>query len=555
VATLVRSVSRHPVLVALVVYAGASVLLFGLPVLADPTHTCLCVGSTTDEGIVAWAFEWWPHALLHGLNPFHPHILFAPGGTDIAQVTMVPGLALVFAPVTALAGPLAAYNVAALLAPALAAWFAFLLCRRLTGAFWPSLVGGWLYGFSTYMLGQEVGHLNLTAVFLVPALVHIAVRVLAEELSLRWSVVLLTIALVGQFSISTEVFLTFTLFAGIALIVGGLVGDAQTRAAIRRLCVPVAIAYAATAVLVSPYLYYALQPGGPPLMPARAEMFSNDLLSFVFPNPLTLVGGTHFLSITGRFTSGGIEGAAYLGVPLLLLAALAVRKGWRRVEIRTLALMLPIVLICSLGAYLHVDGTTSIRLPWDLVHRLPLLGLALPSRFVVYATLVAAVLAATALASGRALPWLLGVISVVSLWPATQFPFWHSVPDVPRLFSTSAYRGVFHPHDVALLLPVGIEGNSMLWQAEARLGFTMAGGYVFAPDPFAGIALGPTLAYNAAVPSAERDARAFIAAHHVTVAVLSAQAVGGSPWPRILARLGWSGVNEDGAVVFRPSPG
>ena len=45
----------------------------------------------------------------------------------------------------------------------------FLLCRRLTGGFWPSLVGGYLFGFSSYMLGRtEGGHPNLTAVAGIP---------------------------------------------------------------------------------------------------------------------------------------------------------------------------------------------------------------------------------------------------------------------------------------------------------------------------------------------------------------------------------------------------
>ena len=37
----------------------------------------------------------------------------------------MPGLALLFAPLTLFAGPFAAYDVAAVLAPAVAAWTAF----------------------------------------------------------------------------------------------------------------------------------------------------------------------------------------------------------------------------------------------------------------------------------------------------------------------------------------------------------------------------------------------------------------------------------------------
>ena len=37
--------------------------------------------------------------------------------------------------------------------PAVSAWAAFLLCRHLAGRFWPSLIGGYLFGFSSYELG------------------------------------------------------------------------------------------------------------------------------------------------------------------------------------------------------------------------------------------------------------------------------------------------------------------------------------------------------------------------------------------------------------------
>ena len=52
------------------------------------------------------------------------------------------GLAVVLAPVTLLFGPVVAYNLAAVLLPALAAWTAFLLCQHVTGTFWPSVAGG-----------------------------------------------------------------------------------------------------------------------------------------------------------------------------------------------------------------------------------------------------------------------------------------------------------------------------------------------------------------------------------------------------------------------------
>ena len=32
-----------------------------------------------------WSFEWWPHAIFHGLNPFVPHVIWAPDGANLTQ--------------------------------------------------------------------------------------------------------------------------------------------------------------------------------------------------------------------------------------------------------------------------------------------------------------------------------------------------------------------------------------------------------------------------------------------------------------------------------------
>ena len=71
--------------------------------------------------------------------------------------------------------------------PALAAWTAFLLCRYLTRSLWPSIVGGYLFGFSSYLLAQDGygGHLNLGAVFLLPLIVLAILRYLDGRLDAR----------------------------------------------------------------------------------------------------------------------------------------------------------------------------------------------------------------------------------------------------------------------------------------------------------------------------------------------------------------------------------
>jgi hypothetical protein len=103
-----------------------------------------------------WSFAWWPHALAHLTSPFVTHALYVPGGINLTWTASSPGLALALSPVTVLFGPTVAYNVAAILLPALAVWTAYLLCRHVTGSVFASAIAGYLFGFSTAMLGQEV---------------------------------------------------------------------------------------------------------------------------------------------------------------------------------------------------------------------------------------------------------------------------------------------------------------------------------------------------------------------------------------------------------------
>lgn len=546
-----------PALWAAVVYAGAALALFGGPLLHGGNQ-CVCFGA--DESIPLWGFEWFPYAIAHGLNPFYTHIIYVPEGFDVALATTMPGAALLLAPITFTAGPLAAYNAAVIASPALAAFFAFLLCRRLTGRFWPALFGGWVFGFSTYMLGEMIAHLHLTFVFLVPAILHLLLRRLAGELSRRTFLALFTLALVLQISFATEVFASLTLFGAVALAFAYSFADERLRARLRSLALELLGAYVLTGVIASPFLYYALQPGGLPILPARNNTFSNALASFVIPSRLMAVGGLHFLSTSRSFAAGIIEGGAYLGLPLLAMVVLALRRGWSRLGLRVTALAGLVAAVCSLGGYLQLEHRTSIPLPWWPATHLPVLGLMIPSRFALFTALAVSILVSCWVATSRYrfVAWGLAAASVAFLWPAVGRHYWRYSKPLPALFTQARYSGVITAHDLALIVPVGPKGYSMLWQAEAGLRFRMASGYLpppESPNPYKQDPIYPMLSLGHSVPNVETAAQRFVTSHHVTVAVVDMQLPQARPWLRILERLGWSASREGGVFVLRPGAG
>ena len=220
------------------------------------------------------------------------------------------GLALLFAPLTLLVGAVASYDVAAILLPAAAAWTAFLLCRRLCSAFLPALAGGYLFGFSAYMLAhQSGGHLNLTSVFPIPLIALVVWLALESELGGRGLVVRLAPLLALQLLFSTETVFTVSL----ALVGGLLLAFAlvpERRARLRSLVGPLVLSYVGAGVLTAPFLAYLV--GGlhtsayvPP------QEYSADLLNLVVPTNLELLGHGWTDAISSHFPANQTETGAF----------------------------------------------------------------------------------------------------------------------------------------------------------------------------------------------------------------------------------------------------
>lgn len=539
-------------LFAFLFYLAAAIAFFGIPIAAEPGRRCLCLGASTDPGAYMWALIWWPHALLHGHNPFVSDAIFAPGGANLAHSGLIPGPALALAPVTAVFGPILAYNLMMLLAPVLAAWFAFLLCRRITGSVGAALAGGWLFGFSSYLLGQLTGHPNLALIFLLPAVVHLTLRRLDGELSARRYVVCLAAALVAQMSISTELLSTIAMFGAAALALAWLLADPGLR---RRLAATIPLivgAGVACAVISAPFLYYALQAGAK-VDVVRSGLFSNDLLNFGFPTQITRLGRHQFAFVGATYRAGFVESSAYLGIPLMMIVAAQATRTWRRFSTRVLTLMMLLAALLSLGARLQVAGISTVPLPWTLVDGVSPTGLLLPARFMAYGTLAAALLCALWLVDPlrrSGLRWVGAAIAVVALLPNLGVPFWSGRQAIPAFFE-SAYRHHLHQGETVLILPLGIADDSMLWQARTRNWFRLAGGYIGEPVPdaykhdpvFAG------LQYGGPVPNADAAYRSFLRRHRVGAVIVDPKKPGG--WPRQFARLGLRQQRVGGVLLYQ----
>lgn len=458
---------------AFALYLGLSLLFFGREVIGDPNNRV--VGdSGADKTLYMWSFEWWPRALLHWQNPLHVDVAWAPNGFDFGLGTAGGGLALAATPLTSLAGPVVTYNLLTLAAPALAGAAAFLLAQSLSGKFAPSLVAGYVFGFSSYELGHLLGHLPLAFTALVPLVPYLIVRRYRGDLSRRAFLALLAAVLVVQFLIVTQIFVTMVVVGVLAATVAAAILGVSS---IRQTLTEAVVALILALVLISPVVAYAVvSDAKTPIRSPYAE--SADVLGYVIPTRRMLIRPPGSAAIVERFTATGAENGAYLGLPFLVLAALAAfRRPLARQRLLLAALLIGVVLL-SLGARIKVAGLVVGIGPWSLLARLPFVDSALPIRLTMYAALFLGLLVAIALRDRTSVArWAAAVIGIVAMMPNVQLPTWSSDVPRPRFFATERYRQYVPERATTLVLPYGPAGWSMLWQAEADFRFRIIGGH------------------------------------------------------------------------------
>ncbi len=535
------------ILSALLVYMILSLALFGVFVV--PNFSTSYLGRGADPGIFMWDLIWWPHALANHLNPFISQVVWAPAGYNLAWATSLPGPSLIMAPLTRLFGPVVSYNLLCLLAPSIAAWSTFLLCRHVCKCFWPALLGGYIFGFSSYMLGQMRGHLFLVLIFPVPLAVYLALLQLDEVLTARSFVGLLLPTLAFQFLTSTEIFATMTLFAALALFLSYLLtSSGPGRSAVANLTRLIVLTYCLLIVVVAPYLYYALAYGEPgPINPA-AE-FSVDLLNSFLPTRITLLGD-RLLSITERFSGNLSENGAYLGPGLLITMALFGLKYLRSFTGQLLLLSLGLVWLASLGPILHIAGTPTIPLPWSLAAKAPLIDQALPCRFSLFVFLIAAVMASIYLSDKYLNPTLrlsIAALCIVFLLPSKRPPV--SQTDIPLFFTRGTYRHYLAKNDTVLVLPYGVKSRSLLWQAYTDMYFRLVvARFGVVPPGFTDWSLLNGFESGSVGPDFSDELKAFLAANHVNRIIIDKRSPGS--WPELLSSLGIKPIEVDDLMLY-----
>jgi hypothetical protein len=493
------------------------------------------VGKGCDPGHFIFFLAWWAHAITHHLNPFLTKVVWAPSGFNLAWTTFVPLAGVLATPFTTHFGPVATYNVAMLLCPALAAWSAFLLCRYISSALWPSLIGGYIFGFSPYMLGHLVGLLHALLVFTIPLIVYVILARLDGRLSIRQVVPLLSALIVVEFLCATELVATSVLFGVIASLIAWFTGNKDFRQKLRALELPILGAFAISAVVLSPYLYYFFMPGRPHY-PAGFERTYVDPFTLLIPSPLNVLGS---LRIAERWCKGpGIsEVGSYIGLPgLIILLGFGI-TSWKEQRGKLLVILFATTTILSFGRTLIIFGHPLYPMPWRLIGYIPLIGMALPSRLSVYPSLILALVFTLWLSRASisiVIRSIAGASALFLLLPNLAASYWVTSVDSPEFFATELYKQYISPGDNVLIIPYGSSADSDVWLANTGMYFRMPEGWIgplaFAPAEFEHFPLVYALYNLANVPEAADELKVFLAqkdVHEIIIADEGKQLWGG----------------------------
>ena len=450
-----------------------------------------------DSILYSWYFKEIQVSLWNGHSPFFTTAMNAPTGLNIMWNTAIILPAFLMTPITAAFGAGTSVGLLMIAAPLAAAAICYWVLHKLTGHLAGSAIGATLYGFGPFYNGQQ-GHVHLTlGAALLPLILWFGYQLVVpgtrswRQIGWRLGVVVGVTMLISE-----EIVAIAGLVALVSVVTLAFRYRAEVRPRLPFVAKCVGWAAGVAVCICGPALAYQFL--GPLVIKQGIHSsLSLDLLSTVRPGPSLLFSTSGTAAANRRFATDGVENTGYLGVLLILAAALAVmvliRTGQRRLAF-WLGSSSILALALSLGTTVRVDGhQTWIPMPWLLFCRLPVVDTLVPARFSVTTLLFVSALLAFAVAAlaradlgtrGPRIRWsgaALVALALLACWPAPGSQD-RVIVRTPAFFTSSAVDAI-PAGAVVLALPQSQSSNgaasAMKWQIDADLRFSIIGGYSF----------------------------------------------------------------------------
>ena len=458
-----------------------------------------------DYYLMVWFVRYAATAVAHGHLPaLVTPALNAPTGINLMWNNTILLPALLFAPLTLLAGPVATVTVLTTLGFACSAAAMYWLLRRYGAGVPAAALGGAVFGFSPGMMNASNAHYGMLFAAAVPLMIGAALAILTGRGSPVKQGVWLGVLAAAQFFTGEELLVDAALVCLLLLIVLAASRPAAVAGRVRGAAAGLGTAAAVTLALTSYGLWRQFRgPLASHGTPWDMSVHGSGLKSFVEPQAGMLLHTASSAAYATAHLAYTAEYLSYLGWPLVIVAAGATLWYWRDLRVRAAGTAWAVLEALSLGA----------ARPWMPFHwlaSLPLLGDMLPSRLSLVADAGAAAVLALALelwvaprraprhagthdaaGSGRFAPaWrpraLAGaVVALLAVAPLVPRP----VSAIPAPALPAGWDATF----TALRLPAGAsvlavplpwsgQGETMLWQADSGQPAELDAGWFLGPD-------------------------------------------------------------------------
>lgn len=424
-------------------------------------------GNYGDEIDFEWYFTAIAHQIVHLHNPLFTPQMGAPVGVNLMANATVPLIGALATPLTLTLGApvVMAWLLLLNLFATAAVWYWFFLKHPVAGSNpdttayrVAAALGAGLCGFSPAMIAHTIGHPDLSAQWLMPLIVHLALRTASAKRPLRSGALLGLVIAIGM-GIGEE--LVFITFIGLAafFVMWALNHPHDLAAPAVNLLKGAAGALAVAVPLLAYPLWFQFKgPQSYTGSPWPPSHYPANLKSYLYYSPFAWGGSTSTIT---TLTPGTNEATAFIGIPLLALALVIV--VWRRKDaaVRTAALAAVIVAFCSLGVKPTFGKHTLLSSsPWSLVTNLPGFDQSLPVRLsLAVFPLIAYILVvgmAEAARRSRAAFWGVGIVVAAALAPMVPSPLavQDRVPN-PTFFTAGLWRQCMPSGGTLFAFPFG----------------------------------------------------------------------------------------------------
>lgn len=448
-----------------------------------------------DQAFFEWMLAHGARVLTDGAYPFFSDRMNYPDGVNMMANTSVLAISLPMTPVTLLFGPHVSFNLFLTLALALTgiSWY-FVLSRAFVSSRLAAWVGALFCTFAPSMVSHAGGHPNIVSQFLVPLIIWRTLRLRQPGRAVRNGLIMAAL-LIWQAFINLEILFMTAVGLGVFCLILAISRRKTHPGETRRFLRGLAVAGTVTlAVLAYPLAVQFFGPQSYHGLPQFVRNFGADLGSFTAYSSHSIAGNA---VIAERLAQNPAEENAFFGWGLMILFVGLLVWMRRSVAVLTLGGIAVLFAAMSLGPRIFLNGiNTGIPGIWAVLHSVPVLNSAVPTRWAMAIAPIVGILLALGVQRAidliRAQPAARGPVRVamitavaMALVPLVPVPLKTApMAPVPEFVTSGAWKQFVDDNHtvVALPLPDSSYPDPLRWTAVTGQDMRIAGAYALLPN-------------------------------------------------------------------------